>query len=65
MNALSKPLIEGGFTGFESGGFAIRLTDPQRFAALDPTGYSEITVQIVAGQEHAIEDWGRIRRTFA
>ena len=28
-------------------------------------GYSEIAVQIVPGQEHAIEDWGRIRRAFA
>ena len=36
-----------------------------RFAALAAAGYSEITVQIVPGQEHAIEDWGRIRGTFA
>jgi 5,10-methylenetetrahydromethanopterin reductase len=36
-----------------------------RFAALASAGYSEITVQIVPGQEHAIEDWGRIRRAFA
>jgi 5,10-methylenetetrahydromethanopterin reductase len=28
-------------------------------------GYSEIAIQIVPGQEHAIEDWGRIRRSFA
>jgi len=36
-----------------------------RFAALAHAGYSEIAVQIVPGQEHAIEDWGRIRRAFA
>jgi 5,10-methylenetetrahydromethanopterin reductase len=35
-----------------------------RFAALAGAGYSEIAVQIVPGQEHAIEDWGRIRRAF-
>src|SRR6516225_3215747 len=34
----------------------------ERFAALAEAGYSEIAVQIVPGQEHAIEDWGRIRR---
>jgi 5,10-methylenetetrahydromethanopterin reductase len=37
----------------------------ERFAALAAAGYSEIAVQIVPGQEHAIEDWGRIRRAFA
>jgi 5,10-methylenetetrahydromethanopterin reductase len=37
----------------------------ERFAALAEAGYSEIAVQIVPGQEHAIEDWGRIRRAFA
>jgi alkanesulfonate monooxygenase SsuD/methylene tetrahydromethanopterin reductase-like flavin-dependent oxidoreductase (luciferase family) len=37
----------------------------QRIAALDAAGYDEIAIQIVPGQEHAIEDWGRIRRTFA
>ena len=36
-----------------------------RFATLADAGYSEIAVQIVPGQEHAIEDWGRIRRAFA
>jgi 5,10-methylenetetrahydromethanopterin reductase len=36
-----------------------------RFAALAAAGYTEVTVQIVPGQEHAIEDWGRIRRAFA
>src|ERR1700731_3207517 len=37
----------------------------ERFAALAKAGYSEIAIQIVPGQEHAIEDWGRIRRAFA
>jgi len=37
----------------------------ERFAALAAAGYGEIAVQIVPGQEHAIEDWGRIRRAFA
>src|SRR5438132_268307 len=36
-----------------------------RFAALAEAGYSEIALQIVPGQEHAIEDWGRLRRAFA
>jgi len=37
----------------------------QRIAALADAGYTELAVQIVPGQEHAIEDWGRIRRAFA
>jgi 5,10-methylenetetrahydromethanopterin reductase len=37
----------------------------KRIAALAAAGYSEIAIQIVPGQEHAIEDWGRIRRAFA
>ncbi len=36
-----------------------------RIAALADAGYDEIAIQIVPGQEHAIEDWGRIRRAFA
>ncbi len=46
----------------------ITATEPvikQRLAALADAGYREIAVQIVPGQEHAIEDWGRIRRAFA
>jgi 5,10-methylenetetrahydromethanopterin reductase len=35
-----------------------------RIAALAEAGYSEIAIQIIPGQEHAIEDWGRIRRAF-
>jgi 5,10-methylenetetrahydromethanopterin reductase len=37
----------------------------KRIAALAAAGYSEIAIQIVPGQEHAIEDWGKIRRAFA
>ncbi len=43
-------------------------TEPEiveRIAALAAVGYSELAVQIIPGQEHAIEDWGRIRRAFA
>jgi 5,10-methylenetetrahydromethanopterin reductase len=39
------------------------IKDP--IAALFVAGYSEIAFQIIPGQEHAIEDWGRIRRAFA
>ena len=37
----------------------------ERIAELADAGYTEIVLQIVPGQEHAIEDWGRIRRAFA
>lgn len=37
----------------------------QRIAALEEAGYTELAIQIVPGQEHAIEDWGRLRRAFA
>ena len=36
-----------------------------RIEALAAAGYGEIALQIVTGQEHAIEDWGRLRRAFA
>ena len=36
-----------------------------RIAKLAASGYDEIAIQIVPGQEHAIEDWGKIRRAFA
>jgi hypothetical protein len=32
--------------------------------ALFAAGYSEIAIQIIPGQEHAIGDWGRVRRAF-
>jgi len=37
----------------------------ERFAAIAEAGFTEVAIQIVPGQEHAIEDWGRIRRAFA
>jgi 5,10-methylenetetrahydromethanopterin reductase len=37
----------------------------ERIGELATAGYSEVAIQIVPRQEHAIEDWGRIRRAFA
>lgn len=37
----------------------------QTLAGFAEAGYSEVAIQIVPGQEHAIEDWGRIRAAFA
>lgn len=37
----------------------------QRIDALRAAGYSQFTIQIVPGQEHAIADWARIRQAFA
>jgi 5,10-methylenetetrahydromethanopterin reductase len=36
-----------------------------RVAALEAAGFSQIVFSILPGQEHAVEDWGRIRRAFA
>jgi alkanesulfonate monooxygenase SsuD/methylene tetrahydromethanopterin reductase-like flavin-dependent oxidoreductase (luciferase family) len=36
----------------------------RRIEALAEAGYGEIAIQVIPGQEHAIEDWGRIRRAF-
>ena len=36
----------------------------QRIAALAAAGFSQVVFSIPPGQEHAIEDWGRIRRAF-
>jgi len=36
----------------------------ERIAALSAAGYTEVAIQIVPGQEQAIEDWGKIRRAF-
>ncbi|MBM3490206.1 MAG: LLM class flavin-dependent oxidoreductase [Alphaproteobacteria bacterium] len=36
----------------------------QRVEALRGAGYTQFTVQIVPGQEQAIEDWARIKRAF-
>jgi 5,10-methylenetetrahydromethanopterin reductase len=35
-----------------------------RIGALKEAGYTQFTIQIVPGQEEAIEDWGRIRNAF-
>jgi alkanesulfonate monooxygenase SsuD/methylene tetrahydromethanopterin reductase-like flavin-dependent oxidoreductase (luciferase family) len=37
----------------------------RRIEALKGAGYSQFAIQIVPGQEKAIEDWGRIRKAFA
>ena len=37
----------------------------ERVGALKEAGYSQIVFSILPGQEHAIEDWGRIRGAFA
>jgi 5,10-methylenetetrahydromethanopterin reductase len=36
-----------------------------RVAALEAAGFTQIVFSILPGQEHAVEDWGRIRRAFA
>ena len=36
----------------------------QRVAGLAEAGFAQIVFSIPPGQEHAIEDWGRIRRAF-
>lgn len=36
----------------------------QRIEALEAAGFSQIVFSILPGQEHAVEDWGRIRRAF-
>ena len=43
-------------------GTAADLT--QRVALLADAGFSQVVFSIPPGQEHAIEDWGRIRRAF-
>jgi 5,10-methylenetetrahydromethanopterin reductase len=37
----------------------------ERIGALQDAGYRQIVFSILPGQEHAIEDWGRIRGAFA
>ena len=37
----------------------------ERVEALREAGFAQIVFSILPGQEHAIEDWGRIRRAFA
>jgi 5,10-methylenetetrahydromethanopterin reductase len=36
----------------------------RRVGALRDAGYTEFTVQLVPGQEHAITDWARVMRAF-
>jgi 5,10-methylenetetrahydromethanopterin reductase len=36
----------------------------QRIGALGEAGFTQVVFSIPPGQEHAIEDWGRIRRAF-
>jgi alkanesulfonate monooxygenase SsuD/methylene tetrahydromethanopterin reductase-like flavin-dependent oxidoreductase (luciferase family) len=43
-------------------GTAADLT--QRLAALADAGFTQVVFSIPPGQEHAIEDWGRVRRAF-
>jgi 5,10-methylenetetrahydromethanopterin reductase len=43
-------------------GTAADLT--QRIVALANAGFTQVVFSIPPGQEHAVEDWGRIRRAF-
>jgi len=36
----------------------------ERIAAMRDAGYTQFTIQLVPGQEHAVEDWARIMRAF-
>jgi 5,10-methylenetetrahydromethanopterin reductase len=36
----------------------------ERIAALRDGGYTQFTIQLVPGQEAAIEDWARIKAAF-
>ena len=35
-----------------------------RLAGLAEAGFSQVVFSIPPGQEHAVEDWGRLRRAF-
>jgi 5,10-methylenetetrahydromethanopterin reductase len=37
----------------------------ERIRAIEAAGFAQIVFSILPGQEHAVEDWGRIRRAFA
>jgi 5,10-methylenetetrahydromethanopterin reductase len=37
----------------------------QRIEALRGAGYTQFTIQLVPGQEHALADWARIRKVFS
>ena len=36
----------------------------QRISSLEASGFTQVVFSIPPGQEHAVEDWGRIRRAF-
>jgi 5,10-methylenetetrahydromethanopterin reductase len=36
----------------------------ERVRGIEAAGFSQIVFSILPGQEHAVEDWGRVRRTF-
>ncbi|HTR86104.1 MAG TPA: LLM class flavin-dependent oxidoreductase [Reyranella sp.] len=54
----AKMIAETSFTASEA-------EIKKRIEALRAAGYTQFTIQIVPGQEKAIEDWGRIRKAFA
>jgi len=37
----------------------------QRIEALRSAGYTQFTIQLVPGHQHALADWDRIRKAFA
>ena len=37
----------------------------KRIEALRGAGYTQFTIQLVPGHEHALADWARIRKAFA
>lgn len=58
-----RPFVTGELirlTGFTATQDELR----DRVAALRDAGYGQFTIQIVPGQEDAIEDWGRLRKAF-
>ena len=36
-----------------------------RVQAIEAAGFTQVVFSILPGQEHAVEDWGRVRRAFA
>ena len=54
----AKMIAETSFTATEA-------EIKKRIEALKAAGYRQFTIQLVPGQEKAIEDWGKIRRAFA
>ena len=37
----------------------------KRIEALRGAGYTQFTIQLIPGHEHALADWARIRKAFA